>query len=701
MNNTLHDWAEMATDLRHQISPFCTTNPRFEALDKKLADILDTIEKKNLSLQVFSQDAHQANGVVKLLDAQPDLASACRIFTSSQPRTWFLDPSIVAPALRFNGPSQHFLLLNPAQAYTLGRGEQCSLQVADSYLFVSGEHCRIEYEHSTAAWTIKDTSTNGTFINGERLSQRTGLRSGDRIVLGSENLTESSFELLFDDPFARTVKVKLDNTFIDFDLACFVFTFNRELTEPERHQIDEIRKFVKTNLYGLVEVDATSAADAPFTKESAKTFMESLSKATKISSSRLGYVNLRSQLDQPNPGLPKNKYTLQECLKTIQQSLQGNCEALLIKRLKPQIDYLKILITGLIAYEEVMSSKPSQHGTLDHSQQNNDYLNLQAQQALHLIKFQTETFFRQAESYLNQAEKADSTFFDELCVDSLSYKMQVFSRSLIPHVSKQGNKKLLQLKYVSSNNQLLAPQPEQREVPKGETPSRAIDANTAMLNFCEYELYLWAKKVWHEIYLNSANGGLKNLHDKVFTALELISIKELSAVREQYDIHALDLHVLSNHSQKFTQAPDEIVIKEPSAISYLMKKVRSQWMQFIFLFSFFSILGIAGRRQIMRNLMAPLISIFGKAPIISGLVLISLIFVAIKFGLNVHKEDLKEARSKQADDLRLKLCKHYQELAKKHLMRSYLKIVKMKLKEEQDRIENIQICLEDFIKTSA
>ncbi|PSN13164.1 hypothetical protein C7293_17070 [filamentous cyanobacterium CCT1] len=715
MNNTLQDWAQTATELRHQIRPLCTNNPRFVAIDQKLVQILETIEQKNLSLQIFSQAAQQADGVVKFLVTQPDLAAICRVFTAPQPKTWSLDPSLVAPALRFNRPSQQFLSLNQTQTYTLGRGEHCSLQVDDSYLFVSSEHCHIEYDRSMAAWTIEDTSRNGTFINGERLSQKVGVRSGDHIVLGSENLREHSFELWFDDPFNRESKAKPDSSLIDFDLACFGFTLDQGLTESDRQQLDEVRKLVKTNLYGLIDVNAIDSADTPFTKEFAKAFIDSLSKGTKISSSRLGYADLRfakrlgsdlervsvpeSPLDRPNPDLSKTKYTFQACLHTILQNFQENCEALLLKRLKPQIEHLKALIDRLSAYEASVVSKPLQLNLLDQKRQNSAYLNLQAQQALYLIKSQSEAFFKQAENYLNQAEKADNTFFDELCVDSLSYKMQVFSRLLTPHVSKRGNKKLLQLKYVSANSQLLEPQPEQRDTFRSE-PSKVIDANTAMLNFCEYELYLWAKKVWHEIYLNLASGGLKSLHDKVFTALELISIKELSAIKEQYDICALDLHVLSNSSQQFTQAPDETVIKEPSALSYLMKKVRSQWMQFIFLFSFFSILGIAGRRQIMRNLMSPIISLFGKAPIISGLVLIGLIFVGVKFGLRVYQEDLEEARSKQGDDLRLKLCKHYQELAKKHLMRSYLKIVKMKLKEEQDRIENIQSHLENLIKTS-
>jgi FHA domain len=182
MNGTPQDWVKTVTELRHQIRPFCTTNPRFDAIDQRLADILDTIEQQKLSLQVFSQDVHQAGEVVNLLVAQPDFASACRIFTASQPNTWFLDPLIVAPALRFNSQDQRFLLLNQAQVYTLGRGEHCSLPVDDSYLFVSSQHCQIAYDRSTALWTIEDTSRNGTFINGTRLTQKTSLQSGDRII---------------------------------------------------------------------------------------------------------------------------------------------------------------------------------------------------------------------------------------------------------------------------------------------------------------------------------------------------------------------------------------------------------------------------------------------------------------------------------------------------------------------------------------
>lgn len=699
MSDTLNDLTETVTELQHQIRPLCKSNPRFEAINQKLADILATIKQRQLSLQVFSQNVHQAERVANLLNAQPELASACRIFSASQPRIWSLDPSIMTPALRFNRSSQHFLSLNPAQVYTIGRAEQCSLQVDNSHLFVSGEHCRVEYHPSTAAWTIEDTSKNGTFINGERLSQKNELRSGDRIILGSEKPTEESLNLLFDDPFNQKSKVKLDSTFIDFDIACFGFTFNQEPTESEKYQIGEIKKLVKTNLYGLVEVDVTNSADSTFTNVSGKAFIDTLNKGTKISSSRLGYISLESDLCQSNSAISNDKYTFHKCLIAIQNNLQGNHENLLVKRLKPQVNHLKMLIDTLNGYEEFIVLKLSHDATSSHNQQKYNELKLQVQQVLNLIRFERETFSKQAESYLKQVEKADNAFFDELCVDSLFNKMHIFSHSLVPHISKHGNKKVLRLKYVSPNSQCSEPHPRQGSESKHDKSSRVIDANVAMLSFCEYELYQWIKDLWHEIYFTLANEGLKGLHDNIFEALTIISSKELSTAREQYDTHALDLSELPCLSQRFTQAPNEVMIKEPSAISYLMKKIRNQWMQFIFLFSFFSILGIAGRRQIMRNLMSPIISILGKAPIISSLVLIGLILLAIKFGLRVHQEGLEEGRSKLASELRLKLCKHYQDLAKKHFIKSYLKVIKDKLKEEQEKIETIQLYLDSLLKT--
>jgi pSer/pThr/pTyr-binding forkhead associated (FHA) protein len=65
--------------------------------------------------------------------------------------------------------------------FLIGRGEECHLRPQSS--LVSRKHCVILVEEGSAA--IEDLgSTNGTFVNDEKLEQRRELKSGDRIRVG-------------------------------------------------------------------------------------------------------------------------------------------------------------------------------------------------------------------------------------------------------------------------------------------------------------------------------------------------------------------------------------------------------------------------------------------------------------------------------------------------------------------------------------
>jgi predicted component of type VI protein secretion system len=69
--------------------------------------------------------------------------------------------------------------------FLIGRGEECNLRPQSS--LVSRKHCVILIEKDSAA--IEDLgSTNGTFVNGERLVERRGLKNGDRIKVGMLDL---------------------------------------------------------------------------------------------------------------------------------------------------------------------------------------------------------------------------------------------------------------------------------------------------------------------------------------------------------------------------------------------------------------------------------------------------------------------------------------------------------------------------------
>lgn len=70
-----------------------------------------------------------------------------------------------------------------AAAVTLGRHDQCAIQVQDTW--VSRQHARISW--SETGYIVEDLgSTNGTFVNGERVAAPRVLGSGDVLRIGEQ-----------------------------------------------------------------------------------------------------------------------------------------------------------------------------------------------------------------------------------------------------------------------------------------------------------------------------------------------------------------------------------------------------------------------------------------------------------------------------------------------------------------------------------
>lgn len=80
-------------------------------------------------------------------------------------------------------------ILEPEQVWTIGRDRHVSLQVPDRRL--SRKHAAIEYVEHHGFYLVDLHSTNGSYINGERVCQRLLLKDGDMVRLGS--LTFSFF----------------------------------------------------------------------------------------------------------------------------------------------------------------------------------------------------------------------------------------------------------------------------------------------------------------------------------------------------------------------------------------------------------------------------------------------------------------------------------------------------------------------------
>ena len=66
---------------------------------------------------------------------------------------------------------------------TLGRGDVCSIGLPDD-TFASTLHARV-YVQDAGVWVEDLGSTNGTHVNGARISAPTALADGDRLQVGS------------------------------------------------------------------------------------------------------------------------------------------------------------------------------------------------------------------------------------------------------------------------------------------------------------------------------------------------------------------------------------------------------------------------------------------------------------------------------------------------------------------------------------
>jgi len=77
--------------------------------------------------------------------------------------------------------------LKPKSAWVIGRAQDCDLVVPEAQ--VSSHHCRLT--HLADGFTLEDLgSTNGTFVNKQRITGQRMLSPGDEVTLG-ENVVFS------------------------------------------------------------------------------------------------------------------------------------------------------------------------------------------------------------------------------------------------------------------------------------------------------------------------------------------------------------------------------------------------------------------------------------------------------------------------------------------------------------------------------
>lgn len=133
-------------------------------------------------------DASFAKASTLMMDLPAGTPDAVAVETVSEPLKYI--QGVVQGKQAFlitNLPDESQTLAQPQMVWTIGRNREAAIPLKDRAM--SRRHAVILYMQTVGFQLIDLNSMNGSFVNGERIQQRRVLKDGDRIRVGSINVT--------------------------------------------------------------------------------------------------------------------------------------------------------------------------------------------------------------------------------------------------------------------------------------------------------------------------------------------------------------------------------------------------------------------------------------------------------------------------------------------------------------------------------
>ncbi|PSB64659.1 hypothetical protein C7B79_08740, partial [Chroococcidiopsis cubana CCALA 043] len=291
----------------------------------------------------------------------------------------------------------------------------------------------------------------------------------------------------------------------------------------------------------------------------------------------------------------------------------------------------------------------------------------QAKKALRKASDDKDKFFKQVKLELNQSKAA---LLDTYSKKSITYKVEEFIERLKPQVLKKGGFQYIQL--------------------KAENPVTANgNVNADLTYFCSHELKKWADKEWQLVTTTYGEGGLNTIVETVYKILNFLPSINLDKSLF-YSDRRIDLQKSLMNS--FIEAPYEGRYQGVSPLTYVLKQIRANMMQFTFLVGFGAMfIGIrvsGGGKQVISSITQPL----RENPILFGIV----IFLLICLLTYTYQKDTTLQLEAIADKLRKELSNHYQSLSKNLVEKLVLEITTVLETEEKRLKDALEIANDKF-----
>ncbi len=547
------------TQLQDYIISKGAAHPVLKEVRDELPLLADTLNRGKLTIHLIAAQDNWASLLGQYFSQQTALAES--FVTQVEDSPWQLADSQIEtpPTILLQNPEASAkgvsnYQLSPDVPIIVGRDPgRATLLVTDRINMVSGSHAsfkRVESPNKKGApteWQVCDNnSTNGTFVNGQRIFGCQTLDSGDQIILGGATPESNRAVFVFEyNPVDHTALEQLYQRANSCD-ALMAIVGPAQLDSPVTQDL------IGKSKAGLSKLHLVVLGEPVLAGISQK--LQALAQPLKVP---LEIIPLPLPADATIPGnaeeFPTEWQTVLGKMSSDMVAFSARkVEDILVNRLTLQLNAQVARIDGvLITQEETLRLQFERENQMLNGI-GVDELRERMRGLLTKAKEDKDLFFRQVRVDLNSAK---TSILDPHAKRGIQGKIKQFTDELVPAVVvKKGIKQVL-LK------------------PAEKSASENIDL--IAFQFCQKELGEWVNREWDRTLTEYAAGGLNGLLQRLSSNLTVTaSVINVDAINQPIQPPNLTRSLQESILGKAREEP----LNEDSFGGYIMKKFRSTWM---------------------------------------------------------------------------------------------------------------------------
>ncbi len=492
-------------------------SPLIEIRDN-LRRLTQTLQTGKLRVNLVSRFPVQMVAMGNFINHYPNLLSSYQFKTIPFPQTLektktiqlaqlILQPSVTT------GQQPTSYKLSQTETISMGRGSQCQIKLSECGL-VSNYHAEIIPISTSGncqnSWEVVDKSTNGTYVNGEKVLGKKQLKKGDRITLGYHKFSFKSPELIFEFQSSETQVTQppqYDQLWTNCDLFCLVLNPSQPINDVEQQLIEKV---TKTQLFKFVIVWDTSADNLQSSQRNQENIKRLKEVINHQNSNQLSVFETCLPLQPFYPNFYSSSSQIlsrnedHRFCQVLDNLLNQQAEDILKERIKAEFISQISLIERFI-YEQInkLKTQVQEIVTRGLTPQNIPALKQKINLKLQEIKLNKITVINDIK--LLHFTQSKDRFINPHINKSLLHRIQCLVEQEL-EVKKEGNQLKVQLPSATSG-----------------FPIRENETlHDYLIRFCQFQVCEWAKLEWQNILINYGEGGLKTFLNTSQTSLTLV-----------------------------------------------------------------------------------------------------------------------------------------------------------------------------------